>query len=410
MKRRDLDQWRVGALALTIAKIARGDASQRSSSGRTEDMATTIRSQYVLSWLASQGGTSTADTSNRSSIEMFYFMERLGSSIEHIARSYCPFAPGTYVIFQYDGRRYPVLTTDLRERVALLRSPFFSKGTLVFPSTSSLEGLEILVSFLSDGDFAPSHSSALTAHKHCYPGHDHIGITATPGPPVMLQPEPTSPKYLGSSILAYRLATTLQFEPLKTAAIQRLYGLPHSYEYPITLLERIYMPEPALPQEDPLRTWVRDWLARTTSFVAPYEALYPTNLHFLNRYPGLGTKFDRLLQTHPYVVQDVSCAAEAAIAKLKIPFTASGEQYDWQRGSSQSLSDEENFNRWHYQRGHAEDYYRERQEQEAAQRQYALDAERRNVLPPLNNHGNPTSSRQIYYANTEILLKHLRDP
>ena len=395
IKRRDIDQWRVSALALTIAKIARGDASQRSSSGKTEDM-TSGRLQYVLSWRASQGGTSTADTSKRSNAEMFYFMERLGSSVGHIAQPYCPFAPGTYVTLQHDGRRYPVPKKDLRERAALSRSPFFSNDTLVFPSTSSLEGLEILVSFLDDGDFSPSHSSALTACKFACPGHNHIGSAATRGPPVMLQPEPSSPKYLGASILAYRLATTLQFEPLKSAAIKRLYGLPHTYEDPIALLEQVYMPEPALPQEDNLRIWVRDWLSRTTSFSAPYEALYPTNLHFLQRYPGLGAKFNRLLQTESILARDVSFAADAAIAKLKIPPNAPGEQYNWQPESSQSLSDRDNFNRWHFQHpsgGHLEHYYRKQQEQETAQRQYAQDVEGRTVPPPLVDHGTLASSR-----------------
>lgn len=405
MKKRDLDQWRDSALALTIAKIARDAASQHSSSAKTEDM-TTCRSQYVLSWLASQGGTSTADISNRSNT---YCMERHGSSVKHLVHSDCHLSPGTYITLWYDGRRYPVLKQGLRERAAISRSPFFSNDTLVFPSTSSLEGLEILVSFLESGGFAPSHSSALTASKYGCPGHHHISSPTLRGPPIMLQPEPSSPKYLGSSILAYRLATTLQFEPLKSAAIKRLYGLPHTYEDPIALLGQVYMLEPALPQEDHLRAWVRDWLTRTTSFVAPYEALYPTNLHFLQRYPGLEPRFDRLLQSEPNLARDVSYAAEAIIAKLKIPPNAPGQQYDWQRESSPSLSDRDSFNHWHYQHpsgGHVEDHYRKQQEQEAAQRQYALDAERRAAPPPPVDRGNTGPSHQHYDANIEALRRY----
>lgn len=404
-KKKDIDRWRYSALAFTIAKLARGAASQHSSSGKTEDM-TIDRSKYVLAWLASQGGTSTADGSNRSNT---YFMERHGSSVEHLTKSDCRLSPGTYITLWYDGRRYPVLKEGLRERAALSRSPFFSNDTLVFPSTSSLEGLEILVSFLESGDFGPSHSSALTASKYGCPNHHHISSPTQRGPPIMLQPEPSSPKYLGSSILAYRLATTLQFEPLKSAAIKNLYGLPHTYEDPIALLEQAYLLEPALPQEDKLRAWVRDWLAQEIPLVAPYGPLYPTNLHFLQRYHGLGPKLDRLLQSEPNLARDVSNAAEAIIAKLKTPPTAASQQYDWQRESSQSLSDRDSFNHWHYQHsagGQVEDHYRKQQEQEAAQRQYALDAERRAVPPPPVDRGNPGPSPRHYDTNIEALRKY----
>lgn len=263
---------------------------------------------------------------------------------------------------------------------ALSRSPFFGSDTLTFPSNYSLDHFETLYSYLDSGDFDPSRSSALVASDHGQLGIDHFNSATNRGPPAMLQPMPHSPNYLGSSISAYRLAFTLQFESLQNAAIERLYGLPYTCEDPVTLLEQIYAQHPALPEEDKLRAWARAWLSRHRSYVASPKELYPTNLHFLKWYPGLETRFERLLYPKPDLKRDVSSVAEVITAEFQSVAGGPHEPYFWQKEYQPPTPDLDDFDGWHHQHSsdrHDEDLYRQQQEQDAIHRQRMAETERR---------------------------------
>ena len=343
--------------------------------------------------------------------------------MKNTAQSHCPFTPGTYIILQYGKGLYPIRKQQFHDREALSKSPFFSNDKLVFPSTSSLDDFGILVSYLKESDFAPTRASALTASTNALPYGSSLNIIATQGPPIILPPIANSPQYLASSISAYRLATTLQFEPLKNAAINRLYGISCTSEDPIALLEQIYKPKLAMPQEDKLRAWVRNWLSRAidSSFSSQYATAYPTNLHLLQRHPDHGAKFHRLAQTNSALARDVSAVGEA-VAKLQTPAGIPRDQNIWGPGFLPQLAyspflnpspspNESPYNQWPYQHlptSLHDELYRHQQEQEAAQRQYMLDAER-GALPRREvDHEISAPLRQYYDPSVEARMKYLQ--
>ena len=310
---------------------------------------------------------------------------------------------------------YPIEKQQLHNLNALRESTFFRDDILFLPKSSSREGLESLFYYLKEGDFAPSRDHTLQAAQNALPYGSSLHIINAKGPPVILPTTTDSPRYLATSITAYRLAQTLQFEPLATAAINRVYDLPCNSEDPIALLEQVYKPEPALPQEDNLRAWVRQWLSRKVdpSFPLQHQAKYPTNLQFLQRHPELGDRFKHLLWTHEALAQDVSRAGDTLVDSAAMPLAR--QEYLRQPKPATSpfvnLAPLSNFDllnlhpflldprRWH------DDLYRNEQQREAARAQLALNAEREKLLGIPMNHELHDPLRQNQDPRVERLVR-----
>ena len=310
---------------------------------------------------------------------------------------------------------YPIEKQQLHNRNALQKSTFFRDDILFLPKSSSREGLESLFLYLKEGDFAPSRDSALQAAQNALPYGSSFHIINAKGPPIILPTINDSTRYLATSITAYRLAQTLHFEPLATAAINRVYDLPCTSEDPIALLGQVYKLEPALPQEDNLRAWVRHWLSRKVdpSFPLQYQAKYPTNLHFLQRHPELGDQFEHLLWTHQALVQDVSTAGDTLVDSAAMPLA----RQDFLRQpkpatspfvSPAPLSNLDLLNqypllldphRWN------QNFYANEQQREAARAQLALNAERKKFLGTPLDHETYDPLRQYRDPRVERLVR-----
>ena len=297
----------------------------------------------------------------------------------------------------------------------LRKSTFFRDDILFLPNSSSREGLESLLSYLKEGDFAPSRDSALQAAQNALPYGSSFHIINAKGPPVILPTITDSPRYLAASITAYRLAKTLQFEPLATVAINRVYDLPCTSEDPIALLGQVYKPEPALAKEDNLRAWVRRWLSRKVdpSFPLQYQAKYPTNMHFLQRHPELGEQFENLLWTHEALAQDVLTAGDTLVDSAAMPLA----RQDFLRHPKPATSPFVNpaplsnlslLNQYpllldpHRWDGNL---YRNEQQREAARAQLALNAEREKLLETPMGHEIYDALRQYQDPRIERLVR-----
>lgn len=254
-----------------------------------------------------------ADWKHRFNTETCYFLEPDGSSFKQRVQSYCPFAKGTYIIIRYGKRRYPISTRNLRDEEALKKSSYFNDNTLLFPTTFTANGFEILYFYLKDCALAPTPTSALAASRNALPSGSVFSVLTASGPPIVLPPVDNSPPFLASSIAAYKLGFELRYQPLRTAALTRLRRLPCSSEDPIALLEHVYEREPSLPQEDELRAWVRDWFLRTVdpSFPFQYKEMYPNNLRWLKNNVEITPKLEHLLRINKDLLHDVEIAEKA---------------------------------------------------------------------------------------------------
>ena len=234
------------------------------------------------------------------------------------------------MIIQYEKGPYPIFRKPFHGQEAISKSPFYHDNVLNFPSTSSWEDFKILYFYLKEGDFAPTRDSALAASQNALPAGSSLNTLTGQGPPTILDTIANSPDYLAASISAYMLAGLLHFEPLKNAAIKRLYALPCACEDPIVLLRQIYASGSSLPQDDKLRIWVRDWLSRVVDATMPvdFKERYPTNIHFLKMHHQIGQKLEQLVQANPNLLHDVSEAEKVVINRLS-PLHAAQERDYW---------------------------------------------------------------------------------
>ena len=200
----------------------------------------------------------------------------------------------------------PILKSQTLYYQVISRSPFFCNDVLSLPSNLAETVFKILHEFICRGDYAPTLTQSLQGIEVRSIGFSNMeSLFRVPGPPCILSPVTRAPPFLFYSVLAYNLAKHLGFEPMASAALNRLHALPFSIEDPNVVLEHIYMENPPLSPHSDIRAWVRKWLGhRLFTTLGRYADIYKTNLGVLEQHPQLTDRFHKLQYEAKYLAED----------------------------------------------------------------------------------------------------------